>query len=46
MNPTSGKDLGVVNQNNVGNNAPVNNVQPFLSINYIIALVGTYPSRN
>ena len=24
----------------------VNNVQPFLAINYIIALVGTYPSRN
>jgi len=46
MNPTSGKDLGFVTENNVGNNVPVNNVQPFLSINYIIALVGTYPSRN
>lgn len=29
-----------------GGNQPVNNVQPFLAINYIIALEGTYPSRN
>jgi microcystin-dependent protein len=46
MNGTSGKELGEVTQNNTGNNVSVNNVQPFLSINYIIALVGTYPSRN
>ena len=43
---TPGENLGGLTQNNVGNNAPVNNVQPFLSINYIIALEGIYPSRN
>ncbi|WOD42074.1 phage tail protein [Hwangdonia lutea] len=29
-----------------GNNQPVNNIQPVLVINYIIALQGVYPSRN
>ena len=29
-----------------GGNQSVNNMQPFLAIYYIIALVGTYPSRN
>ncbi len=31
---------------NTGGNLPVNNVQPFLGINHIIALVGVFPSRN
>ncbi len=31
---------------NTGGNQAVNNMQPFLAINYIIALVGTFPSRN
>ena len=30
----------------VGNNSPVNNMQPYLGINYIICLEGIYPSRN
>ena len=29
-----------------GGNIPVNNMQPYLALNYIIALVGVYPSRN
>ncbi|MES2812428.1 MAG: tail fiber protein [Bacteroidota bacterium] len=32
--------------NNSGGNQPINNVQPFLVINYIIALQGIFPSRN
>lgn len=31
---------------NVGNGQPHNNVQPFLCVNFIIALQGTYPSRS
>lgn len=31
---------------NSGRNLAHNNMQPFLTTNYIIALVGTYPSRN
>lgn len=30
----------------VGNNAPHDNMMPYSVINYIIALTGTYPSRN
>lgn len=29
-----------------GGNLPHNNIQPFLAVNYIIALVGIFPSRN
>ena len=29
-----------------GNSAPHNNMQPFLTLNFIIALEGVYPSRN
>ena len=29
-----------------GNNIPVNNMQPYLAINYIICVVGIYPTRN
>ena len=29
-----------------GNNVPINNIQPYLAVNYIIALEGIYPSRN
>jgi len=31
---------------NVGNNQPVNNMPPYLAVNYIIAIQGTFPSRN
>ena len=32
--------------NNTGNGTGVDNMQPYLTVNYIIALVGTFPSRN
>jgi len=31
---------------NTGNNTSFTNMQPFQGVNYIIALVGTFPSRN
>lgn len=31
---------------NTGNGQSVNNMQPYLAVNYIIALVGTFPSRS
>ena len=31
---------------NTGNNSPVNNMQPFIGVNFIIALIGTFPSRS
>ncbi len=31
---------------NTGNNTPVNNMQPFTAINYIIALLGVFPSAS
>lgn len=31
---------------NTGANSPINNIQPYQCVNYIIALVGTFPSRN
>ena len=35
-----------IRQRNVGSNIPVNNIQPFLTVNYIIALQGIFPSRS
>lgn len=35
-----------VQEQNVGTGQSVNNMQPFLAINYIIALQGVFPSRN
>ena len=35
-----------VTVDNTGGNGAHNNMQPFLGINYIIALVGVFPSRN
>ena len=32
--------------NNTGQNLPVNNLQPYLGLNYIICSQGIYPSRN
>jgi microcystin-dependent protein len=31
---------------NTGGSQPFNNMQPYLAVNYIIALQGTFPSRN
>lgn len=36
---------GIVS-NNVGGNQAVNNMMPYQAVNYIIALVGIFPSRN
>jgi microcystin-dependent protein len=33
-------------QASVGNNIPINNMQPYLVVNYCIALQGIFPSRN
>ena len=35
-----------VSINSGGGNVPVNNMQPYLAVNYIIALQGVYPSRS
>lgn len=43
---TAGANLGGVTCGNNGGNQPVNNVEPSLVLNYIIALVGLYPSRS
>jgi microcystin-dependent protein len=34
------------NTSSVGSNQPINNVQPYTVVNYIIALQGIFPSRN
>ena len=31
---------------NTGNNQPHTNIQPFQCVNFVIALVGLFPSRN
>jgi microcystin-dependent protein len=35
-----------IRQQTVGGGLPVNNMMPYLAVNYIIALQGIYPSRN
>ena len=42
----AGGSLGAVAVANAGGNGPHNNMQPYLAINYVIALEGIYPSRN
>lgn len=37
---------GAVTVQNTGNGQPVNNMQPYQVVNYIIALTGLFPSRN
>jgi len=32
--------------NNAGSSTPINNMMPFLAMNYVICLSGIYPSRN
>lgn len=44
--PTSGATLGGVNESNAGGNQDHTNIQPFQCVNFIIALQGTFPSRN
>ena len=43
---TSDTTMGDLPQNNVGGNQPVNNVQPYQTVNFIIALQGIFPSRS
>jgi len=43
---SAGSTLGGVNENNMGGNQQHTNVQPFQCVNFIIALQGTFPSRN
>jgi microcystin-dependent protein len=43
---TSGTTMAATAIGNTGGGQPHNNVQPYLVINYIIALEGIYPSRN
>ena len=44
--PAALEPLGPVNLSVAGSGRPHNNMQPYLVINYIIALTGIYPSRN
>ena len=43
---TNGANLQGVVINNTGGGQSHNNMQPFLTVNYIIALQGTFPSRS
>ena len=45
---TNNGDLAGVTGNTgaIGGNIPINNMQPYLGVNYIICLEGIYPSRN
>ena len=43
---TTGTTLNPAAVSEVGGNQPHNNLQPYLTLNYIIALEGIFPSRN
>ena len=43
---TSGTNIQGAITNNTGGGQPHNNMQPYLALNYIIALQGVFPSRN
>lgn len=43
---SGGGALPTVQLNATGNQQPMNNMQPFLGVNFIISMFGTYPSRN
>ncbi len=45
-NTSMGEVKAEVTVGNTGANQPINNVQPFQCVNYIIALQGEYPSRS
>ena len=44
--PTSGQELDGVTTSNTGNSQTFSNMQPYLAINFCIALTGIFPSRN
>lgn len=43
---TASPDITLNNATAGGNSTPVNNIQPYECVNYIIALQGTFPSRS
>ena len=43
---TSDSAMAPLNTANTGSNTQVNNMQPYLCVNYIICLYGTFPSRS
>ena len=44
--PAESMKAGMITAANTGANQPFNNYQPYQVLNYIIALIGTYPSRS
>ncbi len=44
--PTAGANLAGVSNNNAGGNQPFSNLNPYLTVNVCIALVGIFPSRD
>ncbi len=46
INPDEKMHEDSVTISNTGGNAPVNNMQPYVALNYVIALTGIYPQRN
>lgn len=45
-NTTMKENCVEVNTDNVGGNLPVNNLQPYLTVNFIIAINGSFPQRS
>jgi microcystin-dependent protein len=46
QSPTETMGNAATTLNPTGGGQSVNNMQPYLAVNFIIALIGTYPSRN
>jgi microcystin-dependent protein len=46
FNNATGTNLAPFDSGSTGNNAAVNHMPPFQTVRYIIALTGTFPSRN
>jgi len=44
--PTSGQSYPDATTGHTGAAIPINNLQPFLALNYIVSLQGVFPSRN
>jgi len=41
-----GSTVATVTVNNAGQSVPINNMQPYLGLNYIVCLQGIFPDRN
>ncbi|MCT4638119.1 MAG: tail fiber protein [Bacteroidales bacterium] len=46
VNPNEKMHKDSVSVSETGGNAPINNMQPYVALNYVISLQGLYPSRN